>query len=169
MSSAPSARAAPKPGLPDSDGKASSTMQPDTWTGSLQTSSEPTLGASISRDPRYHGASSRPGSLTFKFVTVPRKAALFKPQKEHPKTDLLDTTNKRISRQRPGSLPSEEICLLWAKGHTRHKFRALNSHLLRHLENKGRRRKRTGGSQVPSDVSLGCVCASWRILGTGPS
>lgn len=31
---------------------------------------------------------------------------------------------------------------------------------------KGGDRKRTGGSQVPSDVSLGCVCVSWCILRT---
>lgn len=31
---------------------------------------------------------------------------------------------------------------------------------------KGGDRKRTGGRQVPSDVSLGCVCISWCILRT---
>lgn len=38
--------------------------------------------------------------------------------------------------------PQKRFAFLQAKGHARYKFRALNSHLLMHLENKGRRQEK---------------------------
>ena len=48
---------------------------------------------------------------------------------------------------------------LQAKGHTRYKFRALDSHLLMHLENKGRRREKNRRQPSP----FRCPTASVRV------
>lgn len=61
----------------------------------------------------------------------------------------------------------KRFAFLQAKGHARYKFRALDSHLLMHLENKGRRQEKNRRQPSPFRCFTGlCVCISWCIFRT---
>ena len=107
----------------------------------------------------YHGAFSSFISLIFKFVTVPRKPMLCKPQKEQPKnwmylwqltTDLLVMAWK--------STPRRDLLFSRLKVTQGTNLELWTAICWCIWKTKGGDRKRTEGSQVPSDVSLGCVC-----------
>lgn len=89
----------------------------------------------------------------------PKKLLYLHPQKEHPKTNLFRQVNERSPRDGLEVYPHKRLAFLQAKGHTRYKFRALNSHLLMHLENKGRRQEKDRRQPSPFRCLPGlCVC-----------
>lgn len=118
----------------------------------------------------HHRAQELPGSVvqlcsTLLLLYSQKKATLVKPQKEHAKTWIYLTTEE--------NLLSLEACSQEGFAFPRLKvlqgvhLELWRSHLLMHLENRGRRQERTGGRQGPSlSRWVVCVCVSWCIFRT---
>lgn len=99
-------------------------------------------------------------------VIVPRKAMVFKHQKKQ-RLEFIITTTKRSACYDLEIYPQKRFNFLQAKGHARYKFRALDSHLLMHLENKGRRQEKNKRQPSPLRCLTGLsVCISWCIFRT---
>lgn len=77
------------------------------------------------------------------------------------------TSDKRSTCNGLEFYPQKRFAFLQAKGHARNKLRVLESHLLMHLENKGRRQEKDRRQPSPFKCLSGlCVPISWCIFRT---